>query len=223
MTIIKYLIALLISTTLFSQESDFKKFYYPINGEPKIKVFKYVDKYDPTNVEYWKVTTDPKAKTILTENYTSDFKKYNSFLEKYNSGGSQLIRYTDFDSQGDSIPSEIIHRDVYKWNDPNKYQYSVEYNRNDTLAKFTKTRIENGFQEITVKNKKYHTLRFLDEYKTSLPDHSLEYNFEQMSFYAEKIGMVEYRRYLPTGKIIELELHEILSEQEFKKLQAASR
>lgn len=62
-------------------QKEIKEYYYQIGIKAEVSVYKYVDKNNPKNIEYWKVTTDPKTNTILTESYTTDFRLYNIFEE----------------------------------------------------------------------------------------------------------------------------------------------
>ena len=126
-------ILLLILTFIISSSSaqeNFKEYYYPIGTKKEIKVYKYVDKNNHKNIEYWKVTTNPKTNIILTESFTTDFRLYNIFEEELKIDGAEIIRYADFEKNDNGenirIDGTIIDKDVYKWNDKNKYKYSVK-------------------------------------------------------------------------------------------------
>jgi len=218
------LLLILICTisSCFAQE-NFKEYYYQIGTKKEVKVYKYIDQNNTAHIEYWKVTTNPKTNNILTESYTTDFRLYNIFEEELTTYGAEIIRYVDFEknSDGQNVPmiGTIVDKDVYKWNDTNKYKYSVKYKSlNYGNEKFIKERTKNSFQVINVNGIEYATLKFMDEYEVKSLEKNQNYQFYQFTYYAKGLGMVKYQRYLPNGKTIELELNEILTEKEFDKL-----
>ncbi|CAM1349729.1 hypothetical protein [Tenacibaculum crassostreae] len=225
---ITLLILILIISSCSAQE-NFKDYYYQIGTKKEIKVYKYVDKNSPKNIEYWKVTTNPKTNKIMTESFTTDFRLYNIFEEELKTDGAQIIRYADFEvndnGQNTRISGTIVDKDVYKWNDNNKYIYSVKYTSPKYgNEQFIKERTKSGFENITVSGTEYSTLKFKDEYEIKSLENDQNYEFYQFTYYAKGIGMVKYQRYHPNGTTIELELTEILTEKEFDELkEKASR
>jgi len=196
-----------------------------MSDKVETKIYKYVDRNDTTYVEYWKIKTDPIKKTIVTESYRSNLKIYNVFQEELKDDGAYLTKYEDYNSNQKAIPSEITKNKVYKWTGTSSYSYSVTYEvENENIKdRMTKTRKQIGFENIEVSNKIYNTVKFLDLYKMEMLGLDLDYNMEQITFYAKDFGMVEYRRFIPNGNSIELELDKILTEKEFEELKAASR
>ncbi len=93
---ITLLILIFIISSCAAQE-NFKEYYYPIGTKKEVKVYKYVDKNNQKNIEYWKVTTNSKTSKILTESFTADFRLYNIFEEELKSDGAEIIRYADFE------------------------------------------------------------------------------------------------------------------------------
>lgn len=223
------LLLLIFIISSCSAQENFKDYYYQIGTKKEIKVYKYVDKNNPKNIEYWKVTTNPKTNKILTESFTTDFRLYNIFEEELKTNGAEIIRYADFevndDKQNIRIDGTIVDKDVYKWNDTNKYSYSVKYTSPKYgNEQFIKERTKNSFENITVNRTEYSTLKFKDEYEIKSLENDQNYKFYQFTYYAKGIGMVKYQRYQPDGTTIELELTEILTEKEFDELkEKASR
>ncbi|WP_158850480.1 hypothetical protein [Algibacter sp. L1A34] len=216
------LILIINISSSFAQE-NFKEYYYQIGTKKEIKIYEYVDKNNPKRIEYWKVTTNPKTKIILTESFTTDFRLYNIFEEELKVDGAKIISYTDFEKidSGENIRINgiIIDKDVYKWNDKNKYKYSVKYKSlKYGNEQFIKERTKNSFENIDVKGTNYSTLKFMDEYEIKSLDSDQSYEFYQFTYYAKDIGMVKYQRYHPDGTTVELELTKILTENEFKNL-----
>ena len=121
----------MIVVSCCSAQENHKDYYYPIGANQEVKVYKYIDKNNSDNIEYWKVTTNPKMNTILTESFTTDFRLYNIFEEQLNENGAEVIKYADFVKINDSVDIRvngvIIDKDVYKWSDEMKFRYSVKY------------------------------------------------------------------------------------------------
>jgi|TARA_B110000240_G_scaffold7854_1_gene8600 hypothetical protein len=208
-------------TTVCVGQNKLKDYYYPITNKIEIKIFKYVDKNDSNNIEYWKVTTNPKTKKIKTVSYDSEFNIYNTFEEIITLTGAKLIKYADYEknNSGNLVPNiaQIIDSNVFKWDGEKDYKYSVKYTNKYGSYVFSKKRTELGFENITVNNKEYETVKFIADYSFNDINKNDDYSFYQYSYYAKNIGMIKYRRYTP-NKIIILELAELLNEEQFKKL-----
>ena len=175
------LILLFTASSCLAQE-NLKDYYYSIGTKKEVSVYKYIDKNNLKNIEYWKVTTNPATNTILTESYTTDFRLYNIFEETITSKGAEIIRYVDFMKKNNGkierIEGTILSKDVYKWSDSTKYTYAVKYKRpiygNEV---FTKDRTKNSFTDVNIYGKKYATVKFLDEYEIELQDRDQIYKF----------------------------------------------
>ena len=220
-----YLILILFTTINCLSQENLKDFYYPMSDKTETKVYKYVDKQDSTNIEYWKVIYLPDRNELHTISYDSEFNVYNRFYEKITENSAELIGYYDFETTESGrlieIKAKVIDKDVYKWNDEKEYSYSVKYANKYGRFDFKKKREENGIKKVKVNGKEYLTAKFKDNYIIFAIDHDTEHRFHQETYYAKNIGMVKYRREIPLEhKIIELELSEILSEKEFDRIKA---
>lgn len=221
----RHLILILFSTLSCVAQENIKDFYYPISDKIETKIYKYVDKNDSTIIEYWKVTTIPNTNEIKTISYDSEFVIYNTFDEIIKKDGAELIAYSDFEinEKGEriEIKATIIDKDVYKWNDNKEYTYSVKYVNKYGRFNFKKKRIYVGLEKIKVNGKDYMAAKFRDDYLIYAIDHDVEQRFHQDAYYVKDIGMIKYKRKIPIQhETIELELLEILTEQEFKKIKA---
>ncbi len=198
------------------------RYYYPINQKPAVKVYKYVNPENSALSEYWKTASDPVKGTILTESFDSNFNLYNTFEEKINENQAELLRYVEYEKEDGQATKEIAGKinknNVYSSNKSQSYNYEVAYTNQYGRITFGKKRAFVNFIEIEVQGKKYKTAKFKDEYIISAIDKQDKYEFTQVTFYAEGIGMVKYERLLPTGEIRILELERILSEDEFKEM-----
>lgn len=223
------LLTLIIAISSCTAQEYLKEYYYPTGTNEDAKVYKYVDKNNQNNIEYWKVTTKSNDKILLTESFTADFRLYNIFEERHTENGAELISYADFEQNEEGrnirIDGTVEDKDVYKWMDNNKYKYSVKYNNPEYgNEQFIKERTKNRFENITIQGTEYPTAKFLDEYEIRSLENGQNYKFYQFTYYAKDIGMVKYQRYHPDGTTIELQLDGILSEKEFEQLRGkASR
>ncbi len=223
---IKYIISLSLLTLTLSgciAQENLKDYYYPIRTQEEVKIYKYVDKNNVTNIEYWKVTTIPKSNKIITITYNSELNPYNYFVEKVKSDGAELLTYTDFETNDNGvtieIKAEVLEKDIYKWDDSKDYAYSVKYNNKYGSFEFKKKRAFSKFEHIEVNGKKYRAAKFRDDYLIHHIDDNVEYIFYQDAYYVKDIGMIKYKRIIPSqNEPIELELVEILDEGEFEKL-----
>ena len=218
------LILILIATLSCKSQENLKDFYYPFSNKTETKVYKYVDKNDSTKIECWKVTSIPETNELKTVSYDSDFNIYNMFDEIITDNGAELFAYSDFEfnesGENEEIKAKVIEKNVYKWNDDKGYSYSVNYSNKYGRFEFKKTRVKSGFKTIIVNEKEYKTVEFKDTYFINAIDQNDEYGFYQNTYYAENIGMVKYERHIP-NKVIELELTEILTKEEFEKIKAS--
>ena len=220
------LILILITALNCKAQDNLKDFYYPFSNKTETKVYKYVDKNDSTKIEYWKVTTIPKTNELKTVSYDSNFNIYNTFDEVIAENGAELVAYSDFEEnekgERKEIEAEVIDKDVYKWNSDTVYTYSVKYKNKYGRFDFKKKRAESGLETISVNGKEYQAIKFRDEYIVLALDHDVEQRFYQDTYYVKEIGMIKYKRKIPIQhELIELELAEILTENEFEKIKAS--
>jgi hypothetical protein len=196
------------------------KYYYPINQESEIKIYKYINPEDKESTEYWKTTTNPIQKTILTESFDSKFNLYNTFEEKINEDKAELLKYIEY--EGEQMIKEIIatvkKNQVYSSSKSEPYNYAVEYTNKYGKFTFEKKRQFVNFEEIEIQGKKYETAKFKDEYFINAIDQKEKFGFNQNTFYAEGVGMVKYERFITNDETKILELSKILTENEFKEI-----
>jgi len=219
------LVLIFTSTLVCKSQTNLKDYYYQFSDKTETKVYKYVDKKDSENIEYWKIILNPKTKVINTISYDSSFNIYNTFDEVITENGAELIRYTDFEENifgnKTEVKAEIVEKDVFKWNGEKQYSYSVKYRNKYGRFEFKKKRVALGFEKKSVRGKQYETIKFKGIYSIYAIDQDDKYGFYQYSFYAKGIGMIKYERKIPVKEeLIELELVDILTEKEFKKIKA---
>lgn len=206
-----------------SAQTKLKEYYYPFGTEREVKIYKYVNKKNPAFVEYWKVISIPETNELKTVSYNAELNVYNIIHEVITENGAELTAYSDFDlnrkGERTEIKSQVIDKDVYKWNGEKEYAYSVKFVNKYGRFDFKKKRKALGFEKIKVSGKEYMAAKFRDDYIILALDQGAEHRFYQYAYYAENIGMIKYKREIPIQhKTIELELVDILTEQEFEKI-----
>lgn len=201
---------------------DIKNFYFPIHEDGDIKIFRYVNPTEPEFSEYWEVISDPYEGSIITHSYNADFTKYNTFYEYYEEDGAKLTSYIDYEKEKDGtykeIKAETVTDDVFKWERKNVYNFSVKYTNKYGRFELMKTRRDAGFVTLEIMDEEIKALKFIDSYDVHAIDQNDRYQFQQISYYSEGIGMVKYERYIPNSGLRVLELVEILDETKFARM-----
>ncbi len=214
-----FLLATLIISSCTSL--NIKSYYFPIHDEGDTKVFKYVNPVEPQFSEYWEVESDPYENSIITHSYNYDFTKYNTFYEQFDSDGAKLISYVDYEKANDGswkeIKAETVTDDVFKWERKNSYNFSVKYVNKFGRFELTKTRKDVGFVTLEIMEEEINAIKFVDYYYVNAIDQNDKYQFQQISYYSDGIGMVKYERYIPNSGVRELVLTEIMDKSKFAR------
>ena len=218
------LISACSSTPPQDKTINLKSFFFPYENFFKPKIYKYVDKDNPDNIQYWfmetsVVTTD----TILTTKaYNESLNQIELIREKTNSIGSTMLEFTMIN---DTIVtnSKATEIDVYHWHQPKdkKITWSVTYESQYGVESLSKTReFISSMSNKEFESNSYKTVKFKDTFKHSIKnkDWSDLYSFYQYSYYCQGLGMIEYERFLPDGKVIDYYLDKVLTEEEWNTL-----
>ncbi len=219
----KLLVCLFFAVSLFisCSSTNIKLYYFPIHQEGDTKIFKYINPTDPEFSEYWEVISDPYENSIITHSYNADFTKYNTFYEQYEEDGAKLISYIDYEKSKDGswkeIKAETVNDDVFKWERKNSYAFSVTYVNKFGRFELMKQRKDVGFETLEIMDEEVKAIKFVDSYFVNALDQEDKYQFQQISYYSEGIGMVKYERYIPNSGLRVLELVEIMDETKFAK------
>lgn len=218
----KILKTLVILTVLALVKNDTAKAYYFQLADLKDSIiFKYECKEDASKTEYWKLTS--KNNTLITEAYSSDFNKYEFFVEEFTENRSKVINFTSYHKtkSGDIevIKKTIKDSTVFKWDTDTDYNYSADYN-DLTYGKvsFSKHRtfVKEAVMHILGANRQ--VLKYKGTYRTKVPDDNYDYKYEQFSYYAKNLGLVKMEKTYPDGKIVTLELTEIITKDTWDKM-----
>ena len=199
------------------------KYYYPIKENGYSKAYKYVNLDNSELNEYWIVSYNKSTQTLITKSYDATFNLYNVFEEKINRDNAELITYTDYDKDQKEIISHVTSSNVYNSDKMKTYSYLINYINEFGRFEFEKERTFVTFEEIVFNNKLVVAAKFMDQYFIRAIDQFDEYTFSQNSYYVKDIGMVKYERFVPNEPERILQLEDILTLEEFKKLEEASR
>lgn len=162
--------------------------------------------------------------TLITEAYSSDLKKYEFFVEEFTANGSKVIKFVSYhwnkSGEMEAVIRNLKEIDVFKWEKNNTYTYSAEY-MDKTYGKVSFSKHRTFLKEdiITVLGKDYPALKFKGEYKTKIPNAKYDDEYVQYSYYAKGLGLVKMEKKYPNAKNHVLELTEIISNDDWDKMQ----
>jgi len=201
-----------------------KSYYFQLSDFTESKVYKYECISDSSKTEYWKLTSVLNDNTLITEAYSSDFRKYEFFKEEFTKDGSKVLEFVSY-PLNKSGKTEIINKtlkelDVFKWEKEKNYKYSSEYNdRIYGKISFEKIRTFIGKEKISILGRVYKVLKFKGIYKTEIPLAKYKYEYQQFSYYAKGIGLVKMEKKYTDGTAMVLELTEIISSDDWQNRQ----
>lgn len=206
---------------------NLKNYYFPLHMDDDIVIYHYANPEEPKFDEYWLLELDPNSKTLRTDSYRYDFELYNTFVEKYEENGAILEEYTDYEYDKEKnkkpIYSTLNSTDVFRWDGEKSFNFSMDYTNKFGRFKYFKRRTYLGKEKITVNDEDYKAAKFKDEYFIHAIDQNDKYNFYQICYYAENIGMIRYERFIPNSGPRILDLSKVLTEDEFYELRKRFR
>ena len=213
-------IELLKSNSIASIDSA-DLYYYNIKDLKKPKIYLYKCPQDQKRSQYWKVSSNLKNKTLVTEAFNMDFIQFERFEEKYDSLGSKLIDYIMINDG--SVKTTIAEENnVYLWKSSKEYAYQVKYNSPNGIIQFTKTRKFLRKDSLLILGGMKEVLVFKGDYLFYNTSNKETFSYSQYSYYAKDIGFVKYERTIPTDnydyEYVNLELEAVFSKKEWKKL-----
>ncbi|MFK5982344.1 MAG: hypothetical protein QM499_05460 [Flavobacteriaceae bacterium] len=222
----KLFLLFIITVTLAG--CSIKEYYFPMAELVEGKIYTYECKAEPSNTEFWKLTSNLTDNTLITEAFNSDYKQYEFFKEQLNNNGAILLEFISYRSnENEQNVSAVINKpidlDVFKWKTDNPYKYSSEtIDENYGKVIFEKKREFLEEVKLTVLEKEHKALKFKESYKTVVSKTKQKYEYSQFSYYAKGIGLVKMEKEYPDGAIQVLELTKILSIPEWEKEKLAS-
>jgi hypothetical protein len=196
-------------------------YYYNLHDLKKPKIYFYKCPQDPTKSQYWKVSSNLKNNTLITEAFDYNLIQFERFEEQYDSLGSILIDYKLIGR--DSITSTtVVNDDVYLWKSSQDYSYKVKYNSPYGRIEFSKTRKFQRKDSLIIQGSMKEVVIFKGEYRFYNSSTNQTFSYTQFSYYAQGIGFVKYERSTPISdtdyEFINLELESILTKKEWRKL-----
>lgn len=225
-----YIIAFIGLSILFScgskaeKNASIRKFYFPYQDLFTPQVYKYRDLNNPEKIQYWHIKSKiSHGDTIMTTTtYNENFDVIEIFKEIIKPTGPEILSYTMInDLKITNTKAEA--KEIYYWQQPFEQEitWSIIYRSRFGKEKLEKRRKLVGTNENkTFQNKSYPCAKFKDDYTQSATkdDWSDQYTFYQYSYYAEGIGLIEYKRFFDNGSEINYVLENIFTEEEWKEL-----
>ena len=216
-------ILICLPLVLFKNDSA-KDYYFQLPDLTNSIVFKYECKEDASKIEYWKLTSNTLKKTLITEAYTSDFNKYEFFVEEFTDSGSKVTNFTSY-YKNKSGEVEVIKRrlkdtDVFMWTTDVDCHYSAEFvDKTYGQVSFSMYRTYEKEAVISVLGTAHPVLKYKCMYRTKIPETNYDYEYTQYMYYAKGLGLVKMEKTYPDGKTVVLELSEIISKADWDKMQ----
>jgi hypothetical protein len=220
MKIIKIL--LVLTTLLFIKTDSAKDYYFQLQDLKEGIVFKYECKSDPSETQYWKLTSNKN--TLITEAYNNDLEKFEFFLETYTETGTKVTKFVSYNKNKDDemvvIDSRLITTDVFNWSTDTDCNYSTEFIDKDYgQVSFSMHRYFIKKTEISVLGTNYKVLKYKCIYRTKIPSDNYDYAYTQYMYYAKGLGLVKIEKEYPNGKSAVLKLTEIITKEDWDKIQ----
>ena len=221
MKYVKLIFTFIVILTLV--RCSIKDYYFPMSELTESEIYKYECKSEPSKTEYWKLTSNLTDNILITEAFDSEYKQYEFFKEQLTGNGSELLEFISYrtydNGRKETVINKPIERDVFKWRTRNPYKYSSESIENDYgKVTFKKKREFVGKEKMTILGKEYNVLKFKGNYKTEIENTKQSYEKNQFSYYAKGIGLVKMDKEYSDGTKVILELTEIISNNEWRKV-----
>lgn len=234
-SIMNRLFALLIGIALVScggeepeeVPQNLRNYYFPYATFMKPQIYKFINEDNPSNVFYLHMQTGviDKDTMMMTTAYVDDLKPTEVFVEKMLPEKIVLEEYTFLNLYGQAEPvtTNPTARDVYVYNTSKSktIEWSVDYNSKYGAERIGKKRNldESGIQR-KVQGEVVNVAKFKEVYDFPMQtDGNIEQSsFDQYSYYAEGIGLVEYERTLASGEKSHFILDEIITEDKWNKM-----
>jgi hypothetical protein len=221
-------LAAIISTSSMAEIAadsvSLKEFYFPYATFSEPVIYQYKDLNDSSNIQYWHMQIEVvNTDTILvTRAFNAQLEEIELFKEKIDDTGCHMLEFIMICGE-DSIKTKNLETGVYKWYLSNfeKITWAVSYKSKYGDEFFSKTRQCWGVGEKKkFKGVSYPSAMFMDSYvsKVGANETSRTSRFQQFSYYAKGIGMIEYKRDISEEKVIHYYLEAILSAKEWGKL-----
>ena len=132
--------------------------------------------------------------------------------------GIQLIQFSAVSEGQEQESFPPISNDVYKWVDRSPYKFDVKFYSGSEIIRLEKKRVYLGETSKIIQSGEYNCVKFKEFYTMTIDGTSDQFEYNQIAYYAEGVGMIKYERILPYGELVELELTKVLNESEWEKL-----
>ena len=209
-----------LNLTLEAKRDNAADYYFNLGNFIEPKIYYYYNQAGPQRSQYWKLSSIPDSKILITESYSSEFEPAEIFKEQFDSIGSKVIECTMLIGL-DPVVSTIGSADIYHWTPKEQIAYSINFSTSYYDGGYTKVREFGSVDSMEIMGNRLEVLRFQDGY-TFYMDGEETFSRMQQSFYAKGIGMVRFLRFDEVNKTNEtFILKAIYSEEEWNELQTS--
>jgi hypothetical protein len=216
MFILLFETSLLANSNISYSQEEAKDYYFKLSDFKEPKIYLYENTTYPELGQYWKISSSPDSNLLITEAHLLDFTQFEIFKECYDSTGSKVVEYIMIEGL-DSIRTEILESDVYRWNSKEEYGYGIKQLRIGIWRGYDKTRKMKSTTSMEIMGEQLEVLRFEDRY-------TYKFGFAmyvmQQSFYSKEYGLVRFLRFDESTKENQTYvLTKVYSEDEWLELQ----
>ncbi len=211
------LIALLGFANLANAQNNIKAYYFPISEISNPKVYKFVDANNPENIVYWHLSAIKNKDEILliTRAFNVGKVQIEFFEERITARGAFVARFTDIYDGKNKRYGRVTANEVFIWKKSKPYSFKIFVDSGKYIFEKHRKSISSVFtKEINNVNRK--CIAMDDFYITrNIETESVIHSFKQETIYAENLGIVAYKRWLPEGRIFDFRLEAILTAEGF--------
>ncbi len=215
----RLLILIFASSFLFSCV-NLKSYYFPYSSCVPYKVYKYECFSDSTKTQYWKMTYNSKFNVFVTESFNYKLDRIEYFEETIEKTGTKLIQFSAVSEGQEQESFPPISDDVYKWVDKSPSKFEVKFYSGSEIVHFEKKRIYLGKESKKIQSGEYNCVKFEEYYTMTIDGTSDQFEYHQLAYYADSLGMIKYERTLPYGAVVELELTKVFDATEWEELKS---
>lgn len=205
-----------------------KGYYFPLVELIESKTYKYECKEEPSKTEYWKLTSNMMDNTLTTEAFNSEYIQYMFFKEQLTKEGSELLEFISYSTENNGQKKNIVINkpvglDVHKWERDKPYSYSTEVvDKYCEKVTFERRREFIGKVNIYILSNNINALKFKETYKTEDSKTQQVYEYSQFSYYGKGLGLVKMEKEYADGTKEVLELTDVISNSDWKKMVVAN-
>lgn len=217
-----YTILLTAALLLCGCNTALRSYYFPVGQLEEASVYRYANLTDAGNGQLWHLSSDGTRNRLQIRAYYADREPFEFSREKITGRGAKLTSLTGFvprEGQGsDTIRYELDEGLSYAWHPEREYGWSATFS--DSGLQDARLQVSRRFERrdsLRVMGRMQPVAVVRGQYAIEMTDSDDAFTFEQLSYYAEGIGLVRMERTFADGTEEVLQLAEILPVPEWMK------